>query len=80
MMDNPTCRRNEGDPNQSGGRSLKAAEDAFQAGFSKVHSVKEGFEGEKDENCYQTVGGWKNRGLPYTYDINPNLPYSFRKK
>jgi len=63
---------------RSGGRSLKAAEEAFQAGLAKVYSVREGFEGEKDENGYRTVGGWKNRGLPYTYDINPELAYNFR--
>jgi rhodanese-related sulfurtransferase len=63
---------------RAGGRSLKAAEEALQAGFSNVYSVKEGFEGEKDEKGYRTVGGWKNRGLPYTYEINPNLAYRFR--
>jgi len=63
---------------RSGGRSLKAAEEAFQAGFSKVYSVKEGFEGEKDANGLRTLGGWKNKGLPYTYEINPNLVYHFR--
>ena len=63
---------------RSGGRSLKAAGDVFQAGFPNVYSVNEGFEGEKDENGHRTVGGWKNKGLPYTYDINPNLSYHFR--
>jgi rhodanese-related sulfurtransferase len=63
---------------RSGGRSLRAAEEALQAGFSNVYSVKEGFEGEKDDKGYRTVGGWKNRGLPYTYEINPNLAYRFR--
>jgi rhodanese-related sulfurtransferase len=63
---------------RSGGRSLKAAEEAFQAGFSTVCHVNEGFEGDKDENGYRTVGGWKNRGLPYTYEINPDLVYRFR--
>jgi rhodanese-related sulfurtransferase len=65
---------------RSGGRSQKAAEAAFQAGFAKVYSVTEGFEGEKDENGHRTVGGWKNRGLPYTYDVNPNLAYRYREK
>lgn len=65
---------------RSGGRSLRAAQAAFQSGFAKVYSVKEGFEGDKDENGYRTVGGWKNRGLPYTYEINPDLAYSYRHK
>ena len=63
---------------RAGGRSLKAAEDSFQAGFSNVYSVKEGFEGEKDEKGFRTTGGWKNGGLPYTYEINPKLAYRFR--
>jgi len=63
---------------RAGGRSLKAAEDSFQAGFSNVYSVKEGFEGEKDEKGFRTIGGWKNGGLPYTYEINPKLAYRFR--
>lgn len=63
---------------RSGGRSLKAAEQARKAGFSEVYSVNEGFEGEKDENGHRTVGGWKNRGLPYTYDVNPDLAYRHR--
>jgi rhodanese-related sulfurtransferase len=63
---------------RSGGRSLRAAGDAFQAGFAKVYSVNEGFEGEKDENGHRTVGGWKNRGLPYTHDVNPSLAYHYR--
>jgi len=65
---------------RSGGRSRRAAEEAFQAGFSKVYNVTEGFEGEKDENGHRTVGGWKNRGLPYTYDVNPKLAYRYREK
>jgi rhodanese-related sulfurtransferase len=65
---------------RSGGRSQKAAGEAFQAGFPKVYSVTEGFEGEKDENGHRTVGGWKNRGLPYTYDVNPSLAYRYREK
>jgi rhodanese-related sulfurtransferase len=60
---------------RSGGRSQRAAEEAQKAGFTEVYSVDEGFEGEKDEKGLRTVGGWKNRGLPSTYDINPDLIY-----
>lgn len=60
---------------RSGGRSLKAAQAAQGAGFSKVYSIKEGFEGEKDGQGHRTVGGWKNSGLPYTYDIKEELIY-----
>ena len=45
-----------------------------QAGFLNSYSVNEGFEGEKDEQGYRTLGGWKNK-LPYTYDTNTKLEY-----
>ncbi len=64
---------------RSGGRSRKAAEEAMKAGFSEVYNVDEGFEGEKDEKGLRTVGGWKNRGLPYTYEIDPDLIYPASK-
>ncbi len=60
---------------RSGGRSLKAAQLARAAGFSHVASVKDGFEGEKDARGYRTVKGWKNSGLPYTYEIRKELIY-----
>jgi rhodanese-related sulfurtransferase len=60
---------------RSGGRSRRAAEAALEAGFAEVYNVDEGFEGEKDENGLRTIGGWRNRGLPHTYDINPDLIY-----
>lgn len=62
---------------RSGGRSLRAAEQAFQAGFAKVYNVKEGFEGAEDDKGYRTVGGWKNSGQPYTYTVDPDLAYAF---
>ncbi len=60
---------------RSGGRSRRAAEEAMKAGFAEAYNVDEGFEGEKDEKGLRTVGGWRNRGLPHTYDINPDLIY-----
>ncbi len=62
---------------RSGGRSLKAAQLAKAAGFPNVINVKEGFEGEKDARGYRTAGGWKNSGLPYTYEIRKDLIYQW---
>ena len=59
---------------RGGGRSLKAAAAAREAGFEKVVNVGEGFEGAADEKGYRTKGGWKN-SLPYTYKIDPALTY-----
>jgi rhodanese-related sulfurtransferase len=60
---------------RSGGRSLRAANMAWDAGFQKVYSIDGGFEGRRDENGYRTIGGWKNRGLPYTYDLKEEYVY-----
>ena len=62
---------------RSGSRSLKAAGLARAAGFPNVYGVKEGFEGEKDARGYRTVGGWKNSGLPYTYEVRKDLIYQW---
>jgi rhodanese-related sulfurtransferase len=60
---------------RSGGRSLRAAQSALSAGYSRVYNVIEGFEGQSDEKGYRTKGGWKNSGLPYTYEVNAKLTY-----
>lgn len=60
---------------RSANRSLTSARMAIGAGFQKVFNVKEGFEGKKDEKGYRTIGGWKNRGLPYTYELIAEFAY-----
>ncbi len=60
---------------RSGGRSLRAARAAMAAGFTHVATVSDGFEGEADENGYRTRSGWKNSGLPYTYELDHALTY-----
>lgn len=62
---------------RSGGRSLRAAKMARNAGFVNVLNIKRGFEGEKNAEGYRVVNGWKN-SLPYTYDLNDKLIYSGR--
>lgn len=65
---------------RSGGRSLKAAEQAKQAGFTKTFNLKEGFEGAKDKQGCRQVNGWKNRGLPYSCEQKEGLTYQPLKK
>ena len=60
---------------RSGGRSLRAAQSALKAGYSRIYNLTEGFEGQSDEKGYRTKGGWKNSGLPYTYQVNEKLAY-----
>jgi rhodanese-related sulfurtransferase len=68
-----TCR--------SGQRSAPAVNLLAEAGFKKVYSVIDGFEGDKvkdPESVFQGQrkrNGWRNAGLPWTYDLDPNLMY-----
>jgi rhodanese-related sulfurtransferase len=61
---------------RAGGRSLRAARAALAAGFPKVVNLGEGFEGGVDDKGLRTVGGWRNSGLPFTYDIDPQKAYA----
>jgi rhodanese-related sulfurtransferase len=66
-----TCR--------SGGRGAMAVNAMAAAGYTKVYNIIDGIEGdvEKDpsssNNGKRTVNGWKNSGLPWTYEVNPEL-------
>jgi rhodanese-related sulfurtransferase len=51
---------------RSGKRSLRAGEHLLAEGFTNVHNVEQGFEGELDENHHRsTLGGWRYHGLPW---------------
>ena len=64
-----TCR--------SGGRSALAVNALAKAGFENVYNIIDGMEGDlvKDpESAYhgkRMKNGWKNFGLPWTYDVGP---------
>lgn len=64
---------------RSGDRSSKAADRLQMAGYTKVYSVAEGFEGDavKDgqKAGQRTVNGWKNAGLPWTYRLDKTKMY-----
>jgi rhodanese-related sulfurtransferase len=62
---------------RSGGRSAMAVNLLAQAGFSNVHNIVDGMEGDTVEDP-QSVhhgkrmrNGWKNSGLPWTYHLDP---------
>ena len=45
-------------------------------GFTEVYNMIESFEGSSDPATgLRTVNGWRNRGLPYTYRMDPGLMY-----
>ena len=64
-----TCR--------SGGRSAMAVNLLAQHGFKNVYNITDGMEGDtvKDpESLFdgkRMKNGWKNSGVPWTYDIDP---------
>lgn len=54
---------------RSGKRSAAAAEAATAAGFKHVFNIREGFEGDLNENQQRgSSGGWRQRGLPWVQD------------
>ena len=56
---------------RSGDRSARAADLLTNAGYTKVYSVVDGFEGdmakEGVDKGRRTINGWKNAGLPWSY-------------
>ncbi|MGD9237767.1 MAG: rhodanese-like domain-containing protein [Desulfobacterales bacterium] len=64
---------------RSGNRSAAAVNAMAAAGFETAYSVTEGFEGDrvKDPNSSfygkRLKNGWKNEGLPWTDQLNPQL-------
>lgn len=66
-----TCR--------SGQRSGSAVDLLAEAGFKNVYTVIDGVEGDKvkdPENVFhgkRMKNGWKNSGLPWTYDLDSKL-------
>lgn len=64
---------------RSGKRSAKAVNALADAGYTRVYSVVDGYEGDKakegDTKGKRTVNGWKNSGLPWTYSLDKDLMY-----
>lgn len=64
---------------RSGDRSARAADLLSNAGYTKVYSVVDGIEGdmakEGDNKGKRMVNGWKNAGLPWSYNMNKNKMY-----
>jgi len=63
----------------SGSRAPFAAKILIKDGFTKVYTQVEGFEGIRAKTGprkgERIVGGWKNVGLPWSYDLLPEKMY-----
>jgi rhodanese-related sulfurtransferase len=64
---------------KSGSRAPIAARELHQAGFAKVYTQYQGFEGRKAKQGpakgQRVVDGWRNEGLPWSYDLTPEQMY-----
>ena len=62
---------------RSGGRSAAAVNLLAEAGFTNVYNIIDGMEGDTvddPESIFhgkRMKNGWKNSGLPWTYDLDP---------
>jgi rhodanese-related sulfurtransferase len=66
---------------RSGGRSAQSVNKLAKSGYKNVYNIIDGFEGDKikDKNdpnySRRAKNGWKNSGVPWTYDLDINLIY-----
>jgi rhodanese-related sulfurtransferase len=60
---------------RSGERSSRAADLLNDSGYKRVYIVLYGYEGELSEKGRRNVNGWKNSGLPWSYDLDKKKMY-----
>ncbi len=64
---------------QSGSRAPLAAKKLHEAGFDKVYSLYQGFEGIKAKSGInqgkRLINGWKNSGLPWEFTLKKEAMY-----
>lgn len=63
---------------RSGDRSSRAANRLLEAGYSRVFTVVDGFEGDMSPDGRRSVNGWKNAGLPWGYKLEKAKMYFSR--
>lgn len=60
---------------RAGYGAARVVDELAGAGFTRVYSVVDGFEGDLDEAGKRTINGWKNSGLPWSYGIGEERAY-----
>jgi rhodanese-related sulfurtransferase len=60
---------------RAGERSSRAADLLQSLGYTKVYTVLNGFEGELSAKGRRNVNGWKNDGLPWSYELDRKKMY-----
>lgn len=60
---------------RSGDRSSRGVNRLTEAGFTRVYTVVDGFEGDLSKEQRRSVNGWKNAGLPWDYRLEQRKMY-----
>ena len=60
---------------RSGERSARAADLLAEHGYRQVYVVVYGYEGELSDKGRRSLNGWKNAGLPWSYDLDRRKMY-----
>jgi rhodanese-related sulfurtransferase len=60
---------------RAGERSARAADLLSLLGYTRVYTVLNGYEGELSEKGRRDLNGWKNAGLPWSYDLDRKKMY-----
>ena len=60
---------------RAGERSSRAADLLNDSGYKRVYIVVYGYEGEMSDKGRRTVNGWKNSGLPWSYELDKKRMY-----
>jgi rhodanese-related sulfurtransferase len=60
---------------RGGERSSRAADLLNDSGYKRVYIVVYGYEGEMSDKGRRTVNGWKNAGLPWSYELDKKKMY-----
>jgi rhodanese-related sulfurtransferase len=70
----------------TGGRGAMAVNELAKAGFTNVYNIINGFEGDRVDDPGSVYhgkhmrNGWKNLGVPWGYDFDPDLMWETRSK
>ncbi len=60
---------------RAGERSARAADLLADLGYTRVYTVVNGFEGQLSHKGRRDLDGWKNDGLPWSYDLDKAKMY-----
>lgn len=60
---------------RAGERSARAADLLASLGYTRVYTVVNGYEGELSAKGRRNVNGWRNEGLPWSYELDRSKMY-----